>query len=60
MLFSTIDLMSKKKSHKQNLIKPNNSNDGKKVFILLIEIIVFYMKSTIIDVRGLGFELIPR
>ena len=58
LLSMEVDLIPKKRSCKWNLVWPNSSNYSKIVLILLIEVITFYMKPTIIDMRGIGLEFV--
>lgn len=53
-----INLISKKKSGKQNLIWPSDSNNSKMILTLLAEIITFYIGPITIDVSGLDLEFI--
>ena len=54
-----VNLISKKESCKLNLVLLSDSNNGKVVLILLTEFIIFYIGLIVIDIRGLGLELIP-
>ncbi len=56
LLLIEVDLISKKKSCKRNLIKFSGFSGGKVVFTLLTEVVIFYMELTTIDVRLLGFK----
>lgn len=53
-------LISKKEDHKWNSVCPSGSRNDKLVLILLIKFIIVYMKPSVIDVRRLGFEFIPK
>ncbi len=46
-----VDLISKKKGHKQNFIRSGSSSISKVVLILLAKVIILYMGSTTIDIR---------
>ncbi len=50
-LLMELNLVSKKKDHKQNMIRSDDSNGGKVVFALLTEVITLYMRPTMIDIR---------
>ncbi len=49
-------MISKKKSRKQNLIRPNGSSSGKIVFALLTEVIILFVGLTTIEFRKLGLK----
>lgn len=55
-----VNLISKKRGHKQNSVKLNGYNSGKIVFILLTEVIALYIGPTEIDIWRPGLQLIPR
>ena len=55
-----IDLILKNENYKQNLVRPASFSIRKMILILLIEVITFHIKPTIINVKRLGFELISR
>ncbi len=59
LLLVEFDLILKKKNSKRNLVWPSGSSSSKMVLTLLIEIVAIYMRSTAVDVRGFGFELVP-
>ena len=46
-----VDLISKKRTCKQNLIRLNSFNSGKIDFTLLIEVIILYVEPIIINIR---------
>ncbi len=50
----------KKKSRKQNFIKLGSFSNSKVVFVLLREVMELFVGLTIINVRGLGFEIVPK
>lgn len=52
------DLILKKIGYKRNLICLGGSDSGEIILTLLRKVIRLYMKSTITDVRELGFEFI--
>lgn len=58
LLLTEVDLILKKEDCKLNLVWPGDSNGGKVIFILLIEVIRLNMGLTAIDIRGLGLEFI--
>ncbi len=60
LLATEVNLISKKKGCKQNLIRFSDSNNGKVVFKLLTKVIILYVELIIIDMRGPDFELIPK
>lgn len=49
-------MISKKKSRKQNLIRPNGSSSGKEVFALLTEVIILFVGLTTIEFRKPGLK----
>ena len=53
-----VDLISKKKDHKQNLVKSNDFNNGKIIFILLTKVVIFFIGPNTINIKGSSFELI--
>ncbi len=55
-----IDLILKKGYYKRNSVKLSSSNGSKMIFVRLTEIITFQVKLSAVDVRGLGFEFVPR
>lgn len=55
-----INLISKKKGYKRNLVSANGSIGGKMVFTQLTKVVTFYIRLTMIDVRKPGFDFIPR
>lgn len=56
LLLVKIDLVVKKGLSKKNLIWVLGSDSGKIVLILLIKVLAFYIRFTIIHVQGLGFK----
>lgn len=56
LLSLTVNLISKKKICKQNLVKFNGFSDGKIVFTLLTEVITLPVRSTTINIRKVGFK----
>ncbi len=57
MLLSTeVNLISKKKSHKQNLIRLGDSNGNKVIFVLLAKVVALHVEPSTIDVKGFGLE----
>lgn len=53
-----VDLISKNRGHKRNLVWHVIFSDGKIFFILLIEVITLYLKPTAINIRELDFEFV--
>ena len=60
LLLSKIDLISKKRGGKWNMVWPNGSSSGKIVFVLLVIVVTFYMSPSIIDVKEFSHKFIPR
>ena len=60
LLSAENDLITKKKSCKQNLVWLYGSCNGKVIFTLLAKVIVLYMGDTVVDVRGLGLKFVSR
>ena len=60
LLLIEVDLISKKRKYKQNLVLPGSFGNGKIVFILLTKIIILYVKLTIINVKKFGLKFIFR
>ncbi len=56
MLLFKINTILKKKSYKQNFVRPSGSSGSKMILILLIKVVVFYIGSIIINVRRLKLE----
>ncbi len=52
------DLISKKRGCKQNLVWPGGSNGSKVIFVILAEVVAFYVRPIAIDVQGLGLEFV--
>lgn len=46
-----VNLISKKRNHKQNFMKSGDSNRNKVVFAILTEVVTFYIGPCLIDVR---------
>ncbi len=60
LLSAEVDLVPEKRGRKRNLVGPGSSVGGKIVLILLAEVITFHVGPTVVDVRGLGLELVSR
>ena len=60
LLPTEVDLVSQEKSYKRDSIWFGGFIGGKMVFTLLAEVITLHMGSIIVDVWGLGLELISR
>ena len=58
LLLTEVDLISKKRGCKQNLVWPDSFYSNKVIFILLAKVITLYVKPTAVDVQSLGFEFI--
>lgn len=57
LLSVKIDLISKKKRSKKNLVGAFGSSSGKVIFTLMTKIIIFYIKFTIIHVQKSGLKV---
>lgn len=57
LLLAKSDLVLKEGYSKKNLVKALSFGNGKKIFVLLIEIIAFYIAFTIIYIPRLGFQM---
>ena len=55
-----VDLVSKKKSCKQNLVWLAGSCDSKVIFTLLAKVVTFHVRLTVVDVQDLGFEFVSQ
>ena len=55
-----MDLISEKKNCIWNSVWSDGSNNGKVVFSLLIEVITLYIRSIVIDIKGLCLDFIPQ
>ena len=53
-------MILKKRSRKQNLVRPGSFSNSKLVFILLTKVIILYIKLIAIDVRRPSFKFIPK
>ncbi len=56
LLSLKVDTIPKKRSCKQNLVRSGGSCGSKVILILLIEVIIFYIRPTIVNVKRLDFE----
>lgn len=54
-----INLISKEKDRKRNLVRLGDSKDDKMVLAPLIKVVIFYVRLIKIDVRRSGLEFIP-
>ena len=60
LLSMEVDLIPKKPGYKRNLVWPSGSYSSKMVFILLTNVVTFYVRSTTIDIWGFGPEIFSR
>ncbi len=56
MLLLKIDIISKKKNHKQSLVCLGSFSDDKLMLILLTEVVTFHIRLTIINIKKLGLK----
>ncbi len=54
-----VDLILKKKYRKQNLVRPGGFICDKVVLTLLIEVTIFHIETSTIDVKNLALSLFP-
>ncbi len=60
LLPAEVDSIPEKGGRKRNSVGPGGSTGGKMVLILMAEVVAFHVGPTVVDVRGLGLELISR
>ena len=60
LLPTEVDSILQKKGCKRNLVWPGNFLSSKIVFTLLAKVVVFHVGPTIVEVQGLGLELVSR
>lgn len=60
LLLVEVDLISRKKSCKQNLVWPNGSGDSKIVLTWLAKIVIFHVRLIAIDVQSFDLKFISR
>lgn len=60
LLLLKIDLISKKRGGKLNLVWPSSSSGGKIIFALLAKFVTLHMSPSIIDVKELSHKFILR
>lgn len=51
-----VDPVTKKEHSKRNLVRAFGFGSGKIIFILLIEVVVFYIRFTIVHVQEARFQ----
>ncbi len=60
LLAAEVDSIPEKRGCKRNLIWPGGFSGSKVVFTLLTEVVALHVGPTVVDIRGLGLELIFR
>ena len=60
LLPTKVDAVPQKKGCKQNSVQLDGSAGSKIVFVVLTKIITFHVRSTMVDVWGLGLEFVSR
>ena len=55
-----VDIVSQKKRCKRDLVWSSSSASGKIIFVLLTEVIKFYIRHIAINARDLSLEFVPR
>ena len=60
LLLAEVDLISKKRGYKRNLVWLGDFYNGKIVFTLLLKVITLYVGPTVVDIRNYSLKFVFR